>query len=281
MSPFGDWFNEVFRLYSAQWQVYVLQSLIVVAFSAIFPIIGYLAMIGTMIATVTTASTTRGEPNPVAMFGGMALLYGGLFLASFVVVFLLPGMVHTALKQIRGEPISVGDLFSAMRYGWGYLAINMLLFLISVVTCGLGGILGLLAIGVIALAHALMVDQDMPTFQAIGQGWEICKRNFGLYFLFPLVVSLLANAGSMVCGIGVIGTFGFLPIGVAVMYMRTYHGPQYVPPFVPGMATPPSYMPPPYAGGQPMAPTSACPNCGAQMPAGATACPNCGRGPTV
>lgn len=267
LSAFGDWFNDIFRLWSAQWQVWVLQGLIVFSIIVVPVVILY----GLFFAVVITAS--HHDPSTIAHFPAFMFIgMGVIFAIMFFTVFLMPGMLNTALKQIRGQQISVGDLFSGMRYGWAYLLISLLTVL---------GVFGLyvgvvILTGLLYLTLPLMIDRKMSFADAITLSWNTTKQNFWLYVLFAGVVSLLSSAGLGFCYIGIIVTLPFLFIGQAVAYVRTFDGQGTASPLnaagVP--AQPPAYIPPP-VGGSPTA--QYCPACGYRLPEGTAVCPQCGK----
>lgn len=236
---FGEWFSEVFRLWSSQLGVWLLQGLIYFAVAVLPGIVAYFVFVFSLIAS--SARQPGGEPNPATIFGAMGIFYGVLFVGIALSFMLVPGMVRTALKQMRGQQISVGDIFSGMRFGWGTFAVMFL--------AGLGMIacyVGFFAIfGLLFLAIPLMVDREMATGDAISASWNTTKTNFWLYVLFAFVIQLLYGAGAVVCYVGLLATMSFLPIAMAVAYERTYNNPRkFAPPVISG-----GYMPPPYAPG--------------------------------
>lgn len=240
MNAFGEWFSEMFRLWSTQWQVWVLQGLIFFAIVIIPIALSYFTFVGSVIIG---SESRHAAPPSTAVFTGMAIYFGVALLCSVLSQALIPGMVRTALKQLRGETISAGDIFSGMRYFWGLLVVHFLVGL-GVLACGVGS---LVLYGLLYLALPLMVDRHMPTGQAISLSWDTTKRNFWLYLLFGWVVSIIAGAGSAACYIGIIATLPLLAIGQAVAYERTFNGGTAFqgPSTYTGAVPPPPYMPGP------------------------------------
>ncbi len=238
MEPFGDRFNEVFRLWSAQWQVWVLQGLIYFAFLLIpFCIIMFAFGMGTFFSLPHNGAA----PSPGAIMTLVGTEVIAVIICSLFACALLPGMVNTALKQIRGQPISVGDIFSRMHNVWGAWLVYLLTAL-GVLACYVGAFV---MQGLLMLAVPLMVDQQMTTSQAISVSWNTTKSNFWLYVLFALVMAIIAGAGAIACYIGVIATLPLLSIGQAVAYTRTFPtGMMMTPGAIPG-AIPPPYQPGP------------------------------------
>ncbi len=222
MEPFGEWFNEVFRLWSAQWQVWVLQGLIFFAIVIVPALIVVIAVILSLphhgASSYTNSMATR--------IGAQAIIRTVAIICGFISCLLLPGMVNTALKQIRGQPISAGDIFSRMHNVWGTWLVRLLIGLGILACC-----VGFFAMqGLLLLAVPLMVDQRMTTSQAISVSWNTTKSNFWLYVLFGLVIGLISAVGIIVCYIGLIATIPLLPIGQAVAYAHTFPTGMMVPP---------------------------------------------------
>ncbi|HEX2948042.1 MAG TPA: zinc-ribbon domain-containing protein [Armatimonadota bacterium] len=266
LSAFGDWFNDIFRLWSAQWQVWVLQSLIIFTIILVPVCIFYGLFIAMAVASPRNPSASD-QFVPLILIA-MAVI----FIAAFFTIFLIPGMVNTALKQIRGQQISVGDLFSGMRYGWAFFVITLLCAL-SIAAFGIGLFI---VLGLLFLALPLMIDRKMSLGDALVLSWNTASQNFWFYVLFACVATIVSRAGVILCGVGVIATLPFLFIGQAVAYVRTFEGQGTASPLnVAGIpAQPPAYIPPP-VGGSPVA--QYCPACGHRLPEGTAVCPQCGK----
>jgi hypothetical protein len=307
LDAFGIWFNEVFKLWGAQWQIYVVQGLIYTLIVSVPSMIIAFAVMGMTFASLATHATPS-EQTGLQLLGNLFQIVG-----SVVAWFLMPGMVRTALKQIRGQAISVNDLFSATKHAWGFALIGLCIGL-GLCACCVGAFF---TSGLLFMAVPMVVDQDMPTTRAMSLTWETSKRNLWLYVLYALVMSMVAGMGGIACGIGVIATVTFLPIAQVVAYERTFFAAGNAPflpngltgaippPFIPAPPTvtvpPPPGVPapppmPPSAPGVPptatetVAPSapplppapeqatdvSICALCGANLPDGVLQCPQCG-----
>ena len=235
LSPFSEWFGEVFRLWNARRTVWILQGLIFFLI-AILPgvVIGLVSGVMSGIEAARSGNTTATGASP--------LLNLVTIICTWISFLLYPGMFNTAIKQLRGHEITVGDIFSGMRFFWGYFVVSLLSAL-GVIAC----IVGAFAVsGLLFMALPLMIDSKLPTMRAVSTSWAAAKQNFWLYVLFALVANLLATAGMIACYIGVIATISFLPIASAVAYERTFHPNALPPPTIDG---PGDYLPPPpYSG---------------------------------
>ena len=234
LAVFGDWMNELFRLWSANTGVWIVQGVIYFAIAVLPAILLYFIFFGSMVI-----SSFQHNSNPDSDSITFAIvLYGLMLLAGLITAFLYPGMVLTALKQMRGKNISSTDIFSGMSYGLGYIAVSFLAGF-GILACCLGIYV---TNGMLFLALPLMVDKDYSTSQAISSSWETTKQNYWLYILFCFVVTMLGSVGASACYIGLIITIPFMAIGQAVAYERTYFAPNLPPT---NAEKPAEYLPPP------------------------------------
>jgi hypothetical protein len=274
MGPFGDWFSDVFRLWGARWQVWVLQGLLYAVLVFTLPVTFYIVLI---------ATTVGGNPSREAVALVGVLYFVAIVVASISSFVLLPGMVVTALRQMRGEEISVSGLFSGMRYGFGFFLVTFLAGL-GVLACFVGAYA---LQGLLFLALPLMIDRQLRTTEAISLSWRTTMANPWLYILFTFVITLLSGVGAMACYIGLIATIPFLAIGQAVAYHRTFYSHTLFPAQA-AANVPPPYIPPPYIPGSPIEPSAPaqdtvanganrCPRCGANIVDGIKQCPLCGE----
>ncbi|MGH9936026.1 MAG: hypothetical protein ACREAM_07260, partial [Blastocatellia bacterium] len=104
-----EWISEAWQMFTRQWSVWVLMILVMylIVFAVYLPFIG---VIGMMIPTP--------EEGEVPVFPvGIFALYPVIYLVLFSALsWLMGGLYHAAFKQLRGESIAVGDLFSGAPY---------------------------------------------------------------------------------------------------------------------------------------------------------------------
>lgn len=235
MDAFGAWFSEVFRLWSARWQVWTLQGLIVTGSTVVIA----------LAVGITTGILVgmRYDGGVGFLTGELVTIYGGYFLLGLLLVLFGPGMVHTALKQLRGAEITVGDLFAGLRFFAGSLYIAIVTALGFLLCC-----VGVyITNGLLFLALPLLVDRNERATDAVPLSWRTTSQNFWLYILFTFIMALLAGIGSSFCIIGLCVTLPWFYIAQAVVYTRTFHGPAVgaVPtPGPSGIMPPPPYIPP-------------------------------------
>ncbi|MHB0934933.1 MAG: hypothetical protein ACYDCO_27435 [Armatimonadota bacterium] len=192
LDPLGRWLEWGFRRFAEKWSVWVLQGLAATGLLLLWlaviagAILGFLGGIG-LLANPDAEFPGRLIAPFVLMIIVLALL--GLPLLSF----LMAGMINTALKQARGEEITVGDLFSA---GWATLPVLGAGLLVGImVAFGLSFFIlpGLILATFAWLTVPLIVSRRLGVIDALQLSFTIVARNFWLFLLYTVVVSLLVN----------------------------------------------------------------------------------------
>jgi hypothetical protein len=275
-----EWISEAWDLFTKQWSTWVLMILVLylVVLAVYLPFIGIFA--------VMAPTLPQGDEIPTAPVFPVALLalYPVIYLALLsAIAWMLGGLYQAAFKQLRGEQIAVGDLFSGGRY-FGRMLGAVLLIAIA---ASVGGIFclipGLIVYGLTMLTYPMIVEGDKGTIDAISASVEVTKRDWVMFTLFAVAVYLLASLGAVACGVGVLATMPLLPLSHAVAYrdlvgMRgAQSSAQFIPPPPDYRTSMPSYTsaPPPQSWAEP-APT-ACPHCGATLTRAAKFCNQCGN----
>lgn len=193
----------------------LIQSVIMGALVGVF-------YVGVFAAAFSSAMTHKGQDDPGMniglQLGGNAF---GIGLQALQFPF-LGGMVLMALKQLRGQTISPGDVFSGFAQ-FGPLAIAGILYGFGVQIGALFCLVpGLLLAGLWMLTIPLIVDQNLAPIEALKASLEKLKPQMwpalGLYF----VLSLVAGLGSFACLIGVIFTMPLMPLGLVLIYKDFY-----------------------------------------------------------
>jgi hypothetical protein len=292
-----EWISEAWNLFTRQWSVWVLMNLVM--FLAVIVIYFAFTFLfsGLFLAMMPTIPQDGEIPTAPVFPVGLLLLYPVMFLAFVVpMTWLFGGFYNTAFKQLRGEQIAVSDLFSGGRYFVRILGAALLI----TIAAGIGGVLciipGLIVGGLTFLTYPMIVEGGKGTIDAIKASIEVTKKDWIMFTIFALVLGIIAQAGALACGVGVLATFPLLFLGQALAY-RDLVG-------IPGAQSQGQFMPPPpapdyrsYSPSQtpeqpqaqpwtaptfvaPPAPESAtknCPHCGATLARVVNFCNQCGR----
>lgn len=295
-----EWISEAWNLFTKQWTIWVLMILVMYLILLVVYLAVYLPLIGVMLAAATTAPQLI-EPVGTTSVQLVTLLAG---LAINIVTFwLYGGLYDAAFKQLRGEQIGVGNLFSGGKYllrmigvvlpfAIGYSLIYMLSPLLYFVLL----IPALIVVGPALFIFPMIVEGGKDTIGAIKASIEVAKRDWIMFTLFFIVLCLLAVAGMFACGIGLLATAPLLFLGQALAYrdcvgmfgaqMQGQFMPPPPPPdyrdYAPSQAhaqpQSQSWVAPTYVSTPtPESTTKSCPHCGATLARAVNFCNQCGR----
>lgn len=181
-------------------------------------------------------------------FDNIAVTAAARLVSLLLTAFLTGGLVRMALKQVRGEEIGVGDLFSG---GSSFLGLAYKQFLIGLLTfcaaivagiAGIGNVPLLLGIAVVGglgigllnalwfLADAMIVDNEQGAVDAMRDSFEATTLEFGNSILLVLALGLLQVAGVLACGVGLLVTMPLVYL-VPVLVYRNYFPERFAPEF--------------------------------------------------
>lgn len=197
----GEWINEGWQMFAAKWQVWVPMMLVFIL-ALVVPILPmYILMLGANLA----AAGSDGVPefSPLLPLVGIV---GGLITFGLA-AFMLGGIYRTAFKQMRGEAISVGDLFSG-----GDVFLSMAAAMILVGLCvNVGTVFcivpGFLALGLLYFTFPLIVEKKLGVIEAMQRSFEMTRPQMWMFMLFAFVVSLIASLGAIACYVGLLVTY--------------------------------------------------------------------------
>ncbi len=217
---FGEWFSEGFGLLKNEWRTWVLISLIYII--PVGLIYGISQVISFQISP-QMPSNARTFSEIIAMMTqslaqSLVLSLLTAFGINIVQAFLLGGVYRTAFKQIKGEPISVGDMFSGMDLFVKILVAAVLLTIIQFIGALLCYIPLLIAQGMLFFTVPLIVRKNMEPVEALKASFEATKREWLVFTAFAFVLNIAAMIGVIACGIGILFTLPLLFLCTAVAY---------------------------------------------------------------
>jgi uncharacterized membrane protein len=147
-------------------------------------------------------------------------------------------MYQMALKQLRGQALSLGDMFANINKAGPVLGLLLLLGLVGGLV---GGVLGAILSPILgpftsivtslpsyiagalsSLSVLLVLDQNMSPVDAIKESWTKLKSEIWIALAFILVASMASSIGSLACGIGMIFTLPLYYLCMALMYRNFY-----------------------------------------------------------
>jgi uncharacterized membrane protein len=285
-----EWISEAWNLFTRQWSVWVLMILVMylIIFAIYLPVFGVVGMM----------MPTRQIGEPVEFPTGLLALYPIMYLVVFAVMsWLLGGLYNAAFKQLRGEQIAVGDLFS----GGPYFARVFGALLLIAIAALIGGVFclipGLIVYGLAFLTYPMIVEGGKGTIDAIKASIEVTKRDWIMFTVFAVALYIISAAGALACGVGALATLPLLFLGQALAYRDcvgmygAQSQEQFMPPPPPdyrdyapsqtpvAQPQPPAWTPPQDYGSAPTpeSATKTCPHCGATLARAVNFCNQCGR----
>jgi hypothetical protein len=149
---------------------------------------------------------------------GLLVLVG--IVAAVVASFLCsPGLYRMAIRQVRGEPIEVRDLFAAREVAGNVFGASILMAFGVAIAEMLCVFPAFIVQGLWMLTMPLIVDKGMGPTEALTVSWNTLKREWVAAALFVLVLGVVVALGSVVTlGIGVLF---MVPVGLlsyAIVY---------------------------------------------------------------
>ncbi|MFN0122231.1 MAG: YciC family protein [Blastocatellia bacterium] len=276
-----EWIGEGWQLFSREMTTWVLMTLgyLAIMFILVAPI--YAVMVGSVIANMPEPGTNAAPPELPATF----ILLLPFFYVTIILLstWLMSGMYNAAFKQLRGETIGFGDLFSGMRFLPRMLGATILIGLIAGIGVVFCIVPGLVAAGLLSFTVPLIIANDMGVIEAMQKSVEVTKREWLMFTVFIIVLYFLASAGAYVCGIGMLFTWPLLFTTHAVAHRDCAGMPGARPAGFyeatqnDGYGQTPGYYPPPPASAPPP-PSGAisCPRCQAPNEFSARFCIRCG-----
>ena len=240
------WIGEAFDLFKANAGIWIVAVLL----AAVPSLIGF--VVGAVAGAQGAVSRPEPGENP---FSSGQFLTGGLppglsfalrIFGTLYGAWLSGGVYRTAVKQVRGEQISMGDLFSG-----GAVFLTMLAFnIVSGIAIGVGFVLcilpGLLLAGLLFPGPALIADGE-SFGTAFSRSWDGMKQDLWNAAAFALVMGLLVGVSALPCGLGLFVTVPMVYLVAALAYRDMIGMPGLGQPASPYGAAPGTYPPAPGA----------------------------------
>ena len=269
-----SWISEAWRLFSAQMGPWIVATLLLFAPIVVFYIIYYAFLLTTMFPhglspTPQAPPTAGGLPttplspgiSPAQMnaqMAGLLPLAIGFGLAfSLWAAYLYGGMFRMAVRQVRGLPIEIKDMFRGGplfgRMLGAFLLLGLCGYALEALCLGPTGLLiwrhgPPLAIGLTAVLGFVLVfvmvflayGLLLPAFALIADGVGVIpalKRSFGAMKMqvgasagFVFVYGLLLYASQLLCGLGTLATVPMIFLICALAYRDMIGMPNMAPP---------------------------------------------------
>jgi hypothetical protein len=209
----GEWISEGWQMFAVRWQVWVLQTLLVFLILAIPISIIY----GWAIIIQSQTDQPQGPPPMLVAF--MLVAAPLIMLAS---IYFWGGLWRTATKQLRGEEVSVSDLFYSGPVFLQLLGASIPLGILYIIGALLCFFPAFLVLGLFHFTFPLIVDRRMSVGSAISASFNATKGHWFMFSLFALVVYLLSSSGAILCYVGLLATYPLQITIMAIAYRDTF-----------------------------------------------------------
>lgn len=221
---FNEWLTEGFHLFKENFGVLVIAALLTMLISSVT--LGIL--LGPMMAGFWIVCLRLYDKSSPAPTGGTVFEGFQHFAQSFLFVLVWGLLMLVAVLILSLIPII------------GQLAVIALSFLLG---------------AILMFALFLIVDQKMPFWPASMKSIEVVKQNFWPFVGYSALASVIGQAGSILCGIGVIFTMPIMGCMLTVAYRNVFSeggaaqaapaGPADTPPYTPPAEEPRTEEPQP------------------------------------
>ena len=155
-------------------------------------------------------------------------------------------MTNLAVRQVRGERISIGMFFSGSA-NWLQMTLYLLVYSVSTNLGVIGCIVGSLFVAALFIPGVGAVADGKSAGEAIKESYAAVKGDIFSAVGFVIVFSLLLVPSYVLCGIGLFVTFPMLTITFALAY-RDMIGWSMPPGYSPYTQQPGAWPPPPNSG---------------------------------
>lgn len=150
----------------------------------------------------------------VVMIAGATCV--GYFLIAGVMMF---GMHAVALRQLKGGPVEVGDLFAdfgrLLLPGLGFIGI---ILLVAIPSMFLFGLPMLFIMPLWLFVPHLILEKKMGVIEAMKASQQVVLKDYWWFVLGSFVISFVGNLGTYICYVGLLATMPIMFTSLAVAY---------------------------------------------------------------
>ena len=184
----------------------------------------------TQVGLIAMGAAPGNNPNNPPDAAQLVPLFGLQFIQNIaqiaVTSYFEAGLFLIALRQIRGEPIEVGQLFQGGRY-WMPMFIATLLTTLATI----GGFILCIIPGIyiaarLSLAPVITVGGGVSGIDAMKLSWRALGGKVFMAFVFAFVVGLISGIGVLLCGVGLLITAPFRYVCYALLFRDFFLAPK-------------------------------------------------------
>lgn len=238
------WLGQAWSLFSAQAGVWVGALVLLFLVEAVLWVLLAIptGVLASMRGIYVLLFTHPGTPPPASARPYQDFAQTELFsiLLAGLSAILAGGLYRMALRQLRGERISVGNLFSALPQSLPLLLVGIFVPAVLALLEGAGlwllhsslpptaavGVINatawlpaLLLPGLVMFAPLLVVDSGASAPAALLGSVRLLGRQWLMGILFYVVTAIVSSLGVLLCGVGMLATYPLLFLSISLGYL--------------------------------------------------------------
>lgn len=172
--------------------------------------------IGMIFSFLMNGFSSRGASVELSVLSVVSLI-------SLIIYGLLyAGLFRMATRQMRGETVTIGDLFDfgdvALQAILGSILTSIIIYL-GLILCIIPG---LIFSGLLMFTFPLIVDQKMSALEAIATSFNTLKSQWLMATVFIIVIGFIAMLGFLFCVVGALITIPLALLSITVAYSKFF-----------------------------------------------------------
>lgn len=158
------------------------------------------------------------------LLGGAAAGLAALVVFALVLVMLylccgvMAGLHLMAIRQVYGGTLQGMDVLEGRRYGLTLFIATLLTALVVSIGSVFLVIPGLIAAGLLCLTAPLIVHGGRSALDAMAESWNRLKGDMWMALVFELVIGIVSQLGTYLCGVGLLFTLPLFFLSHALVY---------------------------------------------------------------
>lgn len=188
-----------------------------------------IGLVSLLIAFVPTYALSFALMLPLGLASGKVDSFGQII--SLLAVELFLGLVsiffanvanglamNAALAQIKGQPCGIGSMFDLKGKFGKLCGLSALMAVLTLIGCMLCYLPGLIFTGLSCIAIPILLNEDLSVGDALRKSIDTLKPQMWMSVALVFIVALAYGLGAIACCIGVVFTYGLLPLSYALTY---------------------------------------------------------------
>jgi len=179
----------------------------------------------TGIIQVVISSLSRiGRGDPANAGAGLGIMIVMLVVSAVVNGILYAGLFGIAIKQVRGEETSIGDLFGFTDVIGQTIIASIIVSVLMTIGFMLCLIPGIILAGLFMFTLPLVVDKKMNASEAVSTSFNALKDQWLLAGVFAFLAGIIYVFGFFLCLVGVLVTAPVAILSITVLYRNFFLG---------------------------------------------------------